>query len=341
MTDTTTVQSKSYLQRPEGKFGVFLLLMMAGGVLAGLYFLLPFLVVILTNLLYAGLLCMALGVMSLPLIDKRLRTILVVYYKAMTRWLLGKAIELDPINILRERVKEDREHSEEFQQQIDNLQGNLNGIARKIQERESQAQEALNMAKAAKAKKGMETAFMLQSRQYDRLIQANKDLVELRDRMARVLTMLKRMKEYTDAMVTDMEQTVAIQSEQRKMLLAGYSAYKAAKSIIAGDADEREMFDMAIEKLTDEYNTKMASIENFAEASKGFLQTFDLKNDAAEAQMLARIEQLEKQGLASGINDAAPPRVALRVANGSDAPAVAADTPPDSFDDLLRRGAGR
>jgi|SRR5271166_580384 len=331
---TDTQQPKSYLKRPEGAFGVTLLLLLGAAGLVGLYVLLPFLVVILTNLLYAGLLAGALGVMSLPLIDKQLRTTIWVYYKTFTRWLLGKAIELDPIGILRNRAEDMREKSGSFEEQIDNLTGHCNGIRHQIEKNKQGAEEALGLAQQAKGRKELQGVFLIQSRQYDRLIASNKQLQELLDRMQRILTMLKKMKQVTDTLCEDMEQTVKVQSEQRKMLLAGYGAYKAAQSLIAGEADQREMFDMAMEKLADEYNVKMAAIENFAESTQGLMQGFDLNNEAAAAKMMARIEDLEKQGLASGLDDG-PPRVALRVGD-VDPAAASEEASPDSLDELFK-----
>jgi hypothetical protein len=325
-------QSKRFWERPEGIFALVMAALILGGLsLAFLYFVMPIISTILASALYSLVLALGIGVLTLPIWNARARTVLWVYYTSACRAALGAVIELDPIGILRERAKDAREREGRFQEQLDNLAGHVNATKKIIAKNKHDAEEALGMAKAAAGKAGMQTAFTLQTRKYEQLNESNQKLQEVVDRMSSVLAILKRMKEMTGALAADIEQTVEIQSQQRKALLAGYGAYKEAKGLLAGEGSEREMFDLAMEKLADDYSLKMATIENFAESSKGLIQSFDLKDEAAQQQMLARIADLEQHGLAIEAN----PATRTRVAAGE----------PDTFDDLLSgpntRGAAR
>jgi len=316
----------SALKRKETIFrNTFTLALLGGAGAVAAFFILPYIAIILTNLLYCGLLALGVAGLGYMVMDKQIRTIVWVYYRSFTHWLADKSISIDPIGILQNRVEDGRDRSEHFGEQIDNLSGQLKNVANQIKQYNKEAQEALEQARVAKNHPDQEANFMLQSRQYDRLQESSKQLQEMHDRMQSVLATLKKAKQITDVIVTDTENTVKVQRKQRDMMKAGWSAYQEAQALMSGETTEREMFDLAMEKLAVDYDTKMAAIENFAEESKGLFQNFDLKNEVAASQMLARIQELEKKG---GLIETQPPRVALRV----DTNVVA---PPGGFDDLF------
>lgn len=326
----TSLQTSSLKKKEDIFRNGFTLTLLVGFGLIIAYFVLPYLAAILANLALCGVLALGIAGVVYVLLDKQMRTIWKAYYRSMTRWLAGQVVDLDPIGILQNRVEDGRARSEHFREQIDNLSGQLKNVEKQIKAYKAEAEEATNLANAAKGRPGMENTFLLQSRQYKRLDDSAKQLQELVDKMRGVEKVLKKFKEYTDFVVTDTDNTVKLQRKQRDMMKSGWSATKDAQALIAGESTEREMFDMAMEKLAVDYDTKMAAIENFAEESKGLFDTFDLRNEAAAASMLSRLEGLEKKG--EGLTTQ-PPRVALRVDTSNPPEAASADSMDDLFND--------
>ena len=67
---------KAFLDRPEGKVGVALSLGLAAAAAYGVYWALPILITLVTNVLYLGALCAVLGGALYLCLDRRFRAFL-------------------------------------------------------------------------------------------------------------------------------------------------------------------------------------------------------------------------------------------------------------------------
>lgn len=292
--------SKTWLQRPEGKFGTAITvagLAAAGG--AVLYFwglILPWLIMVLTNTLYAVGLAAALAMIGVVLFDKRWRNLGVYAYKSLMRAITGAIIEIDPIGILKTYVEKLRKRLADMDESIENLAGQLKKLGATIERNAANRERSLKLANEAH-KRGdeMRNVFVLQSRQAGRLQKSNMTLQNLYDRMSNLMRVLKKMREASGLLVEDIQGEVEVKSAERAALLAGYSAFSNAKKIMQGGGDEKEMFDMTMEKLADDYGMKMGEIEMFMDMSKSVIDGVDLDNGIYEADALAQLEAWEQK----------------------------------------------
>lgn len=297
-------ETKSWFQRTEGKFGTaFTFAMIAAGAGAVLYFwalILPWLIMVATNTLTLLGLCAVMAVIAVVLFDPRWRNLITYGYKSLMRGLTGLFIEIDPIGILRTYVDNLRERLAEMDRSIESLNGQIKKLTTQIAKNEESRLHSLKLAEQAH-KRGdeMRTTFVLQSRQAGRLQKSNLTLQDLQTRMTNLLRILRKMREHSALLVDDIQGEVDVKTAERNALLAGYNAFSKAKKIMQGGGDEREMFDLTMEKLADDYGMKMGEIELFMDMSKGVIDGVDLDNGIYEADALAQLEAWEKKNLLS------------------------------------------
>jgi len=148
------------------------------------------------------------------------------------------------------------------------------------------------MAKAAKST-GRNSQMVLAARTAGRLTESNKTLIQVMDKMVNLRKLLLKMREAAGFMYDDMRSDVQVREVERKAINAAYSAFKSAKEIIAGNSDDRMLYDEAMEAIVDNYSKKMGAIENFMDVSRGFIEGVDLKNLSYEQDAFARLEAFE------------------------------------------------
>lgn len=334
---------KSWLQKPEGKFGSAVTLALLAGVGGTvIYFwglILPWVIAMLENTLTALALAGIIALIGVVVFDKRWRNLIWYGYKSLMRALTGLFIEIDPIGILKTYVETLKKRLAEMDQSIGNLGGQLRKLKEQIEKNEANRMHSLQLAQQAQ-KHGdeMRNVFVLQSRQAGRLQKSNMTLQNLYDRMESLLKVLKKMRAASGLLVEDIQGEVEVKTAERAALLAGYNAFTNARKIMQGGDDEREMFDMTMEKLADDYGMKMGEIETFMDMSKAVIDGVDLDNGIYEADALAQLEEWEKKSQNLLITNAPTPAAAVRVApdNVRISEVQQEEASPDSFSDLFQ-----
>jgi hypothetical protein len=340
-------KQKSWLARPEGKFGTALTVG-AGACVVGLVIymwgtILPWVVTMLENTLTAVALAGILAVIGVVLFDPRWRNLMVYGYKSLMRTLTGFFIEIDPIGVLKTYIKTLEAHRDEMDTSITNLGGQIKKLAVNIEENERARQHCLALMQQAKKQPNEENrdTFIVQSRQADRLSESNKTLQKTMNDFQKLFDTLRRVRAKAAMMVEDMSNEVELRAKERAALLAGYSAFSNARKILQGGGDEREMFDMALEHLADDYGMKMGEIETFMMTSKGVLGAADLENGIYEANALAQLEAWEQSNTSIlGSNTSAPPGLRIEAPPGTHVNALPAHS-VSAFDDLFQTPADK
>jgi hypothetical protein len=291
----STESTKSFFQRPEGKTGaiVGLLLAIAGGM--ALFTVLPAIILLLENTLYATFLAGSLAFIVFLISDKKVRALASYGYKAVMRAITGFIVEIDPIGILKGYLSDLKDSLGNMDKSIANLAGQIRKLKNLIDKNEEERQHSLMMVEQAKNKTEMKNVFILQARQAGRLQKSNLTLQGLLNKMEMLKRVVSKMREAAVFMIQDIGGEVEVKSQERAAIQAGYSAFTSAKKIIAGESDQRELFDQAMEKLADDYAMKVGEIENFMEMSDGFIKGVDLENGVYEADALVQLDEWEKK----------------------------------------------
>ncbi len=329
-----SIQPKSFWKKPEGKTGMLFMGLLGAGGLYGLYKVLPFLVTIVENTLYLGILLAVLGALIYMVLDPKMRNLIFYMYKSFMRWITGIFIQIDPIGILKSYIDDLKDNLKKMNKQIAVLKGQMKRLQQIMYDNKKSINNNLKLASAAKEKdkKGI---MILKSRKAGRLKESNMKLDELYKKMEILYRVLVKMYENSEILLEDIEDQVMVKEQERKAVRAGHSAMKSAMNIIAGNNDKKEMFDRALEAIADDVSMKIGEMERFMEMSNNFMDSIDLQNGIFEEEGLELLEKWENEGVSLILGNDKDLLVHDRHSVDLDAPIVKTKTQNNQYSDLF------
>jgi hypothetical protein len=286
---------KKWWQRPENWFTWGGLALVGYGILRGLDVLLPLLNRVLENLLYTSVLAGGVAIVAWLLVNKDIHKLVWYGYKSAMRWITRRFVEIDPIAIMQTFVGTLEANLQQISKSIADLKGQARKLEAKIKMTTEKQENAMNMALQAKQKgETMRKDLTLQVRKAKRAEQSNLTYQGLLNRIRRHIAVMEKVKEASELMVADIKDTVEEETEKRQMIQASYKAMSASRRILS-EGKDREMFDMAMETVTNDYYNKLGEIEQFMDDSQHFINTMDLENGVYEEEALTKLEEWEKR----------------------------------------------
>ena len=291
--EDTNAKRKSFWARPEGTTGM---LALAGGAV-GLWLALPALlaftaglVTLLGQTITVVVLCLVLGAILYLVTNKKVQTLVSYMFKSAMRKVTGAFVEIDPIGIMKSYVEDLRKKRESMLESKEKLKGQITVLEKQIDKNDKGYDNAMSLAAEAK-KRDMNSQVQVQSRQAGRLQKLNESSFKpLLLQMQVHMRALNKYYEVTGTVIDDLNNEVEARKIEREMIMASYSAMSAAKKILMGGSDQKELFDQAMEFVVEDYGMKMGEIDSFIENSKGFVEGLDLQNGVYEADALEKLQ---------------------------------------------------
>lgn len=292
-------KKKSFWERPEGTTGM--LALAAGG--GALWFAAPAIlafVTTLTAIVGQTIMLVILGVILFALFslitNKKVRTLVSYMFKSAMRKVTGVFVEIDPIGIMKSYVEELQNKRETMGVSRDKLMGQIRVLERKINATNDKFETAMSIAAKA-SKEGNTGTFRVHANQAGRMEKLNKtSYVPMLTQLQVHLRALNKFYDVTGTVISDLANEVEAREEERKVILDSHSAMMAAKQILNGGTDSRELFDQAMEYVVEDYGMKMGEIDSFLESSKSFVDGLDMQNGVYEDAALKRIQEWEAKG---------------------------------------------
>jgi hypothetical protein len=298
MLSEDTQKTKSFWARPEGTTGMLFLAAAGVGLYAALPVLLTFMtgvVALLGQTIAAVCLALVLGALLYVITNKKVQTLVSYIFKSAMRKVTGAFVEIDPIGIMKSYIEDLIKKRTVMEESRDKLKGQLTVLERQINQNTTEYERAMATAQVAHSE-GKQSAFSVNSRQAGRLEKLNKEsLGPLRLQMEVHLRALNKYYEVTGTVIDDLKNEVKAREIERKMILTSHSAMKAAKAILMGGTDQKELFDQAMEFVVEDFGMKMGEIDSFIENSKGFVEGLDMQNGVYEAEALKKLQAWENK----------------------------------------------
>lgn len=285
--------STSFWKRPEGKTGA---IVVAGTAVGGgivLYKMLPYIIVLMQNTIYAVLLAFGALIVTSPIWSTRVRLLVSYMFQSLMRMLTGWFVEIDPIGIMRSYMQGRMKDQIELKKQIGVVEGVTHNLREIISQNDKEAAVELKIAGQAN-KMGKRAALVVSSRQAGRLKESNETYANLLKMSEVHLRQLYKWDEISTITIQDLDNTIREQERKRKMIRASYQAMNAAKRIIKGN-EETDLFAQAVESITNDFDTKFGAIEQFRKESEALFERFDLVNGGFEEDALKELEAMEKR----------------------------------------------
>jgi hypothetical protein len=290
----TSIKSKTFWEKPEGKTGAFFLIALLGGLAYVLFKFSAQILLMLQNTLGIVALLAILGVIIYMVLDPKWRTLVSYFYKSVMRWITGIFVTIDPIGILKNYISDLENNLNKMGGQLDNLRGQMRKLLTIVEDNNKEIKTNLIIAKKAKEQNN-ENAMLLASRKAARLEESNEKYSALHSKMSVLYRILSKMYSNSEILIEDTKDQVKVKEQERKAIRASHSAMRSAMSIIKGDADKRAIFDQAMEHIADDVANKVGEMERFMEISSDFMSSIDLQNGVFEEQGLKMLEEYEKK----------------------------------------------
>jgi len=297
--DLVKIGSKkiSFWDTKEGTTGMFTSLGILGLLGFGLYHVLPFIITLLTNTLYAlglgALLLAFVGIILEGTLPKRLWLV----YKRLMWSLTYSFIKYDPAWVARDRQKAAKEKLQKAEDAKGKVKGTLQKIKSTIAGFQRDADDYQHKANYLQHHGGLEVEIRSYASRLQQAMNAinrlkpGADQIEVLDKkLSEVLGALKEVNvglDYTiDATIREYEATQAMGT-----LLSGL------RSAFRGDDDVEGLRDQALSLMSDETDHQFGQIDSFLEDVDKFMSNRNLENAIKADDGLKLLEDLNSRTL--------------------------------------------
>jgi hypothetical protein len=294
MDQLTETKLKSFWEKPEGKTGIIVLAMLIGGGLIGFTKILPWLIAVATNTLHLIFLLGAIGLILFFITNRQVRTIASVAFQLFMRKTTGLIVKIDPLEILKMKVREMEDNLQKMMECINKLKEVLLRLDRKIKQNTAVLEASMKKASYAKTH-GEADQIYLYTRKAGRMEKSNMTLQALYDKMDNMHRGLSKIQKNCAVIIEDTKDEINVTQEEYLSVRAAHSALKSAMSIINGDRDKRAIYELAYEKITNDIVAKSADIEQMLDVSDGLMRNIDLEQGMMQDQGLEMLDAWEKK----------------------------------------------
>lgn len=295
---TTKQDPLSFWKRPEGKTGMIFLALIACGVGYALFFLLPFIIILLQNVLYAAILGVALAGLIFVLLDKRFRLMIWHGYKSVMRFITGLIIEMDPIGIMKNYLDDLVTKREDLNNQIAKVSGVKQRLTKVIGDNERSIKDSMAKASVAK-KRGKDSQLQLHTRSAARLQQVNERMTPLKERLTHLLEILTKVDETVGVSIEDLKEEIRVTEMEFESMRAANKAMQQAVGALSQSGVDYEFFERAQEYVEQDVSEKIGQIDNYLRISSSIVENLDFKDEVALDRGLAMLDEWEKNGALS------------------------------------------
>ena len=303
---------KNFWQRPEGTVGKVALVLGGIAVVYGFVQILPFLIAAATDTLHLAALIGAILVFLFIVTDKRVRTLAKLMFQSVMRYLTGLFIELDPIGILKNYIGEMKKNLGIMDEQLGNLNGSIRTLQNQIDTNQKAAEHSMALTNQADMKMAVSGLTSLDQQQYmaakvtnqrhaASLININKSLTDLRDKLKILYEQLIRWRATAEFQVTDKENRVSEEEMRRKALKKAYSVFQAAKKIFRGDPVANQIYDQTLEYLADDAGQMLGEMEDFNRLANKLMTNMDLETGAINDEAVKQLSEFQQKLLPASV----------------------------------------
>lgn len=296
LTPINTDKKVSPWEKPGGTLGMVVAGLAIGGGCIILYKILPFLISLTTNLLTLTLLVGALAGIGFLVTNKRFRQTCSMMYFMVMRKITGLIIEIDPIAIVENKVKEMKKKILDIEHQMGSLNGLNKQNERKIEEKKQQLQKQFDLLNEYnKVNRRAEAG--VAERQAVRLQNAIERQIKRLEDSKKWYEILKSLKHAAELTVLDTENEVNDRKEEFESIKAQHKAFSSIMSIMKGDPDQMEDFTRAMDFMAYDITQKLGEMSNVIDETGGLLSQFAIEEGVASKKADELLERYKTNGI--------------------------------------------
>lgn len=293
---------KGFFDKPEGKVGKWVLVLLGIAGAIGLYILLPSIIILLTNTIHAMILLGVIIAAVLVVTSKKVQTLVSFGFKMFMRWVTGVFVELNPIAIIKIHIENLEKNHGIMNDHITKLSGEIRGLERKINDNKQDIERSLRIASSAKEKEEKGQAW-IEARKAGRRRDGTIKLTDLLTKIQKIYTVLKKMFEVSGYVIEDLKDDVEQKEIEYVTIKHAYAAMVSSMSILNGDPNERAMFEMALDKMEEDVSQKLGTMDRFMDMSESLVNGIDIEQGIFAEDGMKMLEEYDHGGFDAFFND--------------------------------------
>lgn len=239
----------------------------------------------------------ALGALVFIITDSRTRNLLSYGFQWLMRKITGLFVQLDPIKVLESYIIDLEKNFNELSKNISKLRSQIVQIRDTIKLNNKEIAKSTRLVDEAK-RQGRSEVVAVNLNQIGRLNKLNEKYALMLGRMDDLNNVLIKMHTYSSYKLTDTRNEIRMKKQELAAITSGYSAMMNARNIMNGNYKQNEIYDTAIDALTNDLHTKIADMDNFMQLSQPLFDEMNLQNAVNQLEGEKIYEKIMSEGKA-------------------------------------------
>ena len=289
---------KSPWQKPGGNLAKVTLVALIGVAGYAFYKYLPFLIDLTKNAITLAALVGVLALIVFLVMNDTSRNFFKNLYFVIMRKLTGLIVEIDPIAIVKGKIKDMKSRLVKIDDGINKMRGLHIKNERALESNKKELNEALQRLNIVKQRGTREEGTLLE-RHITQLDESVKKRTLNYEKSKRMIEILSEVKKSAEIKVKYTEQEIKLKEEDYELMKANHKTLSSIKSLINPQTDDA--FDMAMEKMDTDIATYIGEMDSFLES--GILDEINLDNAVSSAKADAILDKYNNGGFAGILED--------------------------------------
>lgn len=289
-----TLIPKSFWERKEGMFGMAITASIVMGLGYIAMYLLPFIIVMLTNTIQTIFLAGILLTIFALVTNGTIQNVVWNLFKSFTRGVASLFVTVDPVGIVKNYIFDLKEKRYEMNDNIKDLKVHARKLDQTIQVNKAEIVTTLKLAQKAKSDKN-EGEFRLRTRKAGRREKSVNTLNELYDKMNYLLRILEKIYMNSGYKIEDLEDEVNIKVAEFNASKGARSAISSAMYLLKGDLKREEMFEMSMDYMADQVGLMLGELDDMMFVTNEISSSIDLENGLYEDKGFDMLSQWEQK----------------------------------------------
>lgn len=257
-------------------------------------YLLPFIIVMLTNtiqtIFLAGILLVILALVT----NGTIQNVVWNLFKSFTRGVASLFVTVDPVGIVKNYIFDLKEKRDDMNDNIKDLKVHARKLDQTIQRNKAEIITTLKLAQKAKTDNN-EGEFRLRTRKAGRRENSVNTLNELYDKMNYLLRILEKIYMNSGYKIEDLEDEVNIKVTEYNASKGARSAISSAMYLLKGDLHKEELFEMSMDHMADQVGLMLGELDDMMFVTNEISSSIDLENGLYEDKGFDMLSQWEQK----------------------------------------------
>ena len=290
--------AKSPWEKPGGTLAKVMLVVLIVALCVGLYYALPYLIELTKNMLTLAALVGVLALIVFLIMNDSSRNFFKNLYFVIMRKLTGLIVEIDPIAIVKGKIKEMKNRLVKIEDGISKMRGVHVKNEKALEANKKDLQDSLKKLQLIQKNGKMEEAVLLE-RHITQLDESVKKRTQNFEKSKLMIDILTKVKKSAEMKMKYTEEEIKLKEEDYELMKANHKALSSIKSLINPQTDDA--FDMAMEKMDTDISLYIGEMDEFLDS--GVIDDINLDNALSSVKSQAILDKYNNGGFDAILGD--------------------------------------